>query len=251
MEPHLLGGGPTGGVTGPELFPKAVEAFQDPAMRCESQADRDGTQYRSWSGTRHRRPCNCPPCSRPLRVDDAATGRPTPVRLRVSGPGRHVLPAARPADRLPRRAERGRRRAPLARPASGTSYIDGGVRDPAAGRRAAAGRDQQGAGVRPARRDGRRSAPGRWPCGSPSRRWATWPPRAGHRRRHPVPLPDPARRPARSRGRGARRRQPARRASSDYPSLGRAQPTRRPEHDGVQRPAPALALDGRWSPSTR
>ena len=27
MEPHLLGGGPTGGVTGPELFPKAVEAF--------------------------------------------------------------------------------------------------------------------------------------------------------------------------------------------------------------------------------
>jgi sugar phosphate isomerase/epimerase len=26
MEPHLLGGGPTGGVTGPELFPKAVEA---------------------------------------------------------------------------------------------------------------------------------------------------------------------------------------------------------------------------------
>jgi sugar phosphate isomerase/epimerase len=28
MEPHLLGGGPTGGVTGPELFPKAVEAFR-------------------------------------------------------------------------------------------------------------------------------------------------------------------------------------------------------------------------------
>jgi sugar phosphate isomerase/epimerase len=27
MEPHLLGGGPTGGVTGPELFPKAVKAF--------------------------------------------------------------------------------------------------------------------------------------------------------------------------------------------------------------------------------
>jgi hypothetical protein len=26
-EPHLLGGGPTGGVTGPELFPKAVAAF--------------------------------------------------------------------------------------------------------------------------------------------------------------------------------------------------------------------------------
>ncbi|MFO0925775.1 MAG: hypothetical protein U0736_01910 [Gemmataceae bacterium] len=25
MEPHLLGGGPTGGVTGPELFPKAIE----------------------------------------------------------------------------------------------------------------------------------------------------------------------------------------------------------------------------------
>jgi 3-dehydroshikimate dehydratase len=28
MEPHLLGGGPTGGVTGPELFPKAVAAYQ-------------------------------------------------------------------------------------------------------------------------------------------------------------------------------------------------------------------------------
>jgi sugar phosphate isomerase/epimerase len=28
MEPHLLGGGPTGGVTGPELFPRAVEAFK-------------------------------------------------------------------------------------------------------------------------------------------------------------------------------------------------------------------------------
>src|SRR5262249_9243088 len=28
MEPHLLGGGPTGGMTGPELFPKAVDAFR-------------------------------------------------------------------------------------------------------------------------------------------------------------------------------------------------------------------------------
>ena len=28
LEPHLLGGGPTGGVTGPELFPKAVNAFK-------------------------------------------------------------------------------------------------------------------------------------------------------------------------------------------------------------------------------
>jgi 3-dehydroshikimate dehydratase len=28
LEPHLLQGGPTGGVTGPELFPKAVEAFR-------------------------------------------------------------------------------------------------------------------------------------------------------------------------------------------------------------------------------
>lgn len=27
LEPHLLGGGPTGGVTGPELFPKAVKSF--------------------------------------------------------------------------------------------------------------------------------------------------------------------------------------------------------------------------------
>jgi sugar phosphate isomerase/epimerase len=28
LEPHLLGGGPTGGLTGPELFPRAVEAFK-------------------------------------------------------------------------------------------------------------------------------------------------------------------------------------------------------------------------------
>lgn len=28
MEPHLLGGGPTGGWTGPELFPQAVAAYQ-------------------------------------------------------------------------------------------------------------------------------------------------------------------------------------------------------------------------------
>jgi len=28
LEPHLLGGGPTGGVTGPELFPKAAAAFR-------------------------------------------------------------------------------------------------------------------------------------------------------------------------------------------------------------------------------
>jgi sugar phosphate isomerase/epimerase len=28
LEPHLLGGGPTGGVTGPELFPNAVAAFR-------------------------------------------------------------------------------------------------------------------------------------------------------------------------------------------------------------------------------
>lgn len=28
LEPHLLGGGPTGGITGPELFPKAVAAYK-------------------------------------------------------------------------------------------------------------------------------------------------------------------------------------------------------------------------------
>jgi sugar phosphate isomerase/epimerase len=28
LEPHLLGGGPTGGVTGPELFPRAAEAIK-------------------------------------------------------------------------------------------------------------------------------------------------------------------------------------------------------------------------------
>jgi sugar phosphate isomerase/epimerase len=38
LEPHLLGGGPTGGVTGPELFPKAVEAFK-------KVLDRAGASY--------------------------------------------------------------------------------------------------------------------------------------------------------------------------------------------------------------
>jgi len=39
LEPHLLGGGPTGGVTGPELFPQAVKAFTD-------LLDRVGGRYR-------------------------------------------------------------------------------------------------------------------------------------------------------------------------------------------------------------
>lgn len=38
LEPHLLGGGPTGGVTGPELFPKAIAAFQ-------RLLDQAGAQY--------------------------------------------------------------------------------------------------------------------------------------------------------------------------------------------------------------
>ena len=38
LEPHLLGGGPTGGVTGPELFPKAVAAFK-------TILDRAGAKY--------------------------------------------------------------------------------------------------------------------------------------------------------------------------------------------------------------
>jgi sugar phosphate isomerase/epimerase len=38
LEPHLLGGGPTGGVTGPELFPKAVAAYR-------AILDKVGAQY--------------------------------------------------------------------------------------------------------------------------------------------------------------------------------------------------------------
>ncbi|MBX7103540.1 MAG: sugar phosphate isomerase/epimerase [Gemmataceae bacterium] len=34
LEPHLLGGGPTGGVTGPELFPRAVETLRQ--VICEA-----------------------------------------------------------------------------------------------------------------------------------------------------------------------------------------------------------------------
>jgi 3-dehydroshikimate dehydratase len=39
LEPHLLGGGPTGGVTGPELFPQAVAAFK-------AILDRAGAPYK-------------------------------------------------------------------------------------------------------------------------------------------------------------------------------------------------------------
>jgi 3-dehydroshikimate dehydratase len=39
LEPHLLGGGPTGGVTGPDLFPRAVAAFK-------TILDRAGATYR-------------------------------------------------------------------------------------------------------------------------------------------------------------------------------------------------------------
>jgi len=38
LEPHLLGGGPTGGVTGPELFPRAVAAYTN-------VLDQVGAQY--------------------------------------------------------------------------------------------------------------------------------------------------------------------------------------------------------------
>lgn len=34
MEPHLRGGGPTGGITGPDLFPYAVEAFRGILRAC-------------------------------------------------------------------------------------------------------------------------------------------------------------------------------------------------------------------------
>ena len=37
MEPHLRGGGPTGGVTGPDLFPLAVEAFRKILRDCGGQ----------------------------------------------------------------------------------------------------------------------------------------------------------------------------------------------------------------------
>jgi 3-dehydroshikimate dehydratase len=34
MEPHLRGGGPTGGITGPDLFPFAVQAFRNVLQLC-------------------------------------------------------------------------------------------------------------------------------------------------------------------------------------------------------------------------
>ena len=37
LEPHLRGGGPTGGVTGPDLFPLAVEAFRTILRECGAE----------------------------------------------------------------------------------------------------------------------------------------------------------------------------------------------------------------------
>jgi hypothetical protein len=34
MEPHLRGGGPTGGITGPDLFPYATDAFRAILKTC-------------------------------------------------------------------------------------------------------------------------------------------------------------------------------------------------------------------------
>ena len=39
MEPHLRGGGPTGGVTGPDLFPFAVEAFRKILRDCGAKEE--------------------------------------------------------------------------------------------------------------------------------------------------------------------------------------------------------------------
>jgi sugar phosphate isomerase/epimerase len=39
MEPHLRGGGPTGGITGPDLFPYAVEAFRAILKNCGGKED--------------------------------------------------------------------------------------------------------------------------------------------------------------------------------------------------------------------
>ena len=39
MEPHLRGGGPTGGITGPDLFPVAVEAFRKILRDCSGKEE--------------------------------------------------------------------------------------------------------------------------------------------------------------------------------------------------------------------
>jgi 3-dehydroshikimate dehydratase len=39
MEPHLRGGGPTGGITGADLFPYAVNAFRDILQKCGASED--------------------------------------------------------------------------------------------------------------------------------------------------------------------------------------------------------------------
>jgi sugar phosphate isomerase/epimerase len=39
LEPHLRGGGPTGGITGPDLFPYAVEAFRAILKQCGAKEE--------------------------------------------------------------------------------------------------------------------------------------------------------------------------------------------------------------------
>jgi 3-dehydroshikimate dehydratase len=46
LEPHLLGGGPTGGVTGPELFPKAVLAIKVILERSGGKSQQDQSRNR-------------------------------------------------------------------------------------------------------------------------------------------------------------------------------------------------------------
>jgi 3-dehydroshikimate dehydratase len=41
LEPHLRGGGPTGGITGPDLFPVAVESFRKILLDCGGKEKQD------------------------------------------------------------------------------------------------------------------------------------------------------------------------------------------------------------------
>ena len=151
-----------------------------------------------------------------LRINDAATGKPTPVRLRVSGPdGTYFAPLGHAAEfACGRNEDVGGNLSRRPRPVRVHRRV---VRDQTTGRGAAAGAGDEGPGVRAARRDG---GPRPREDGAAVRGDALVRP-AGRRlvsRRHPGPLPHPALgRPGSRRG-GRLRRQPAG-VRQPFPSL--------------------------------
>ena len=104
-----------------------------------------------------------------LRINDAATGKPTPVRLRITGPdGTNYAPLGRFAEFASGRNEDVGGQLRLGRERLLHRRV---VRDQAAGRGTAAGAGDEGAGVRAARRD-RTLGPGQMALRFAVKRWS-------------------------------------------------------------------------------